>query len=100
MEIGSAFSSGLQGLQQASGQLSEEAININRQTTQRQNQQLQNEQSSDQGTEQQASATQEQAKSLESSIVSLTTESRNAEANVRSIQTADEVLGSIIDVRV
>lgn len=98
MEIGSAFSSGLQGFQQASGQITEETININRQAQQQQQRALSTE--TEQTSERQANATQQQAKSLESSVVSLSVESNNAQANVRAIETADEVLGSIIDIRV
>ena len=91
MEIGSAFTSGLQGFQQASGQISEATANINRQTLAEEAQPT---------AEQQASKAQQQAPSLESSIVTLASESNIAQANVRSIETADEVLGSIIDLRV
>ncbi|MFT4925529.1 MAG: hypothetical protein ACI8WB_001622 [Phenylobacterium sp.] len=94
MEIGSAFSSGLQGFQQASGQLTEETININRQAAQQQSLA----EGQQPGAEPQA--VQPQAQSLESSIVGLTTASNNAQASARAIETADEVLGSIIDVRV
>ncbi len=93
MEIGSAFTSGLQGFQQSSGQIAEATANINRQT-----QTLAEE--AQPTAEQQANASQQQAASLESSIVTLTSESNNAQANVRAIETADEVLGSIIDLRV
>ena len=54
----------------------------------------------EQRAEQQAVSAQQQAKSLESSIVSLTSASNEAQANARTIETADEVLGSIIDIRV
>jgi flagellar hook protein FlgE len=85
MDIGSTYSSGLQGFQAASGQISQESVNINRQTTL--------------GADSQR-AEHQQSKSLESSVVNLTSELTNAQANVRSIETADEVLGSIIDIRV
>lgn len=105
MEIGagSAFSSGVQGLQRASGQITEETININRQATEQRQVAEQRRTLAEEAqptAEQQAAATQEQARSLESSVVQLVSETNNAQANVRSIETADQVLGSIIDLRV
>lgn len=93
MEIGSAYSSGLQGLQQASNQISQESANINRQT-------LAEEPAPQAQADTQAVQQAEQARSLESSVVNLNVELNSAQANVRSIETADEVLGSIIDIRV
>lgn len=95
MEIGSSFTSGLQGFQQASNNITEETANINRQTQQRLAEDVPPEQNT-----QQAAQQAQQSQSLESSVVSLTSESNNAQANVRAIETADEVLGSIIDIRV
>jgi len=91
MEIGSAFSSGLQGYQRASGQITEESANIARQTLA---------EDTAAPVEEPVVQQQQQAKSLESSVVNLTSELNNAQANVRSVETADEVLGSIIDIRV
>lgn len=89
MEIGSAFSSGLEGFQRSSNQISQETANINRQTL-----------AQEPSPEAQAAQQAEQSRSLESSVVNLTSELNNAQANVRSIETADQVLGSIIDIRV
>jgi hypothetical protein len=93
MDIGSSFSSGLNGYQQASNQISQETQNINRQALAEPSQE-----------EQQPIEAELQSAppppSLASSVVNLTSDLGNAQANVRSIETADEVLGSIIDLRV
>ena len=91
MEIGSSFAAGVNGFHQASNQITEETININRQSQQTLAQEP------DARVAQQAA---EQPRSLESSVVNLTNEVNNAQANVRAVETADEVLGSIIDIRV
>jgi hypothetical protein len=102
LDIQSAFASGLQGLQSASYGITEATVNINRETT---NQQRQLNAREDAAV-QQASAdrvtltSESQIPSLTQSLVQLNTEQINAEANVRSIQTADEALGSVIDIRV
>jgi hypothetical protein len=91
MDIGSSFSSGLQGYQQASEQITQETQNINRQTL------------AEPSPDQQSQAAEQPApppQSLASSVVNLTSQLGNAQANVRSIETADEVLGSVIDIRV
>jgi Sec-independent protein translocase protein TatA len=94
MEIGSSFSSGVQGFQRASNNITEETININRQTQQTLAE------APEGRAEQRIAQEVEQSRSLESSVVNLTSELNSAQANVRSIETADEVLGSIIDLRV
>lgn len=91
MEIGSGYSNGLQGYQRASQQISEETANINRQSLAT---------DSEQPAQDVAAQQSQQTQSLASSVVNLSTELNNAQANVRSIDTADEVLGSIIDIRV
>ncbi|WP_306519300.1 excinuclease ATPase subunit [Rheinheimera sp.] len=102
MDIQSAFASGTQGLQSASYGITEATVNINRETTNQQR--LLN--AREDVAVQQASAdrvtlsSESQVPSLTQSLVQLNTEQINAEANVRSIQTADEVLGSVIDIRV
>ncbi len=104
MEIQSAYTSGALGLQRASNGITEATVNINRETTNQQR--LQNAQ--DAATVERARSaqtppvteTRAATPSLEQSLVQLTAEQRNAEANVRSIETADQVLGSVIDIRV
>ena len=88
MEIGSSYSSGLQGFQRASEQITEDTANIARQTL------------AEEATPAEKPVVREEPQPLQSSIVSLTSGLNNAQANVRSIETADEVLGSIIDVKV
>jgi uncharacterized protein RhaS with RHS repeats len=102
MDIQSAFASGQQGLQSASYGITEATVNINRETTNQQR--LLN--AREDAAVQRASAdrvtlsSDSQVPSLTQSLVQLNTEQINAEANVRSIQTADEALGSVIDIRV
>lgn len=102
MDIQSAFYSGLQGFSRASAGVTEATVNINRQTQlNRQNETEQAVAETDataQPSRLQASA--EQPVSLTNSLVQLGQEERLAQANVKSIQTADEVLGTVIDIRV
>lgn len=102
MELQSAYASGLQGLQRASIGITEATVNINRETTNEQR--LRNAQdtaAADQAAQQrQVPATERANPSLEQSLVQLVTEQNYAEANIKSIKTADEVLGSVIDIRV
>ncbi|WP_423188089.1 hypothetical protein ACO1PK_07730 [Alishewanella sp. d11] len=100
MQIQSAFNAGMQGLQRASAGITEETININRQT------QLNRQQEQDFAVqaETQASPTPPPAaapvQDVTQSLVRLEQQQLQAQANVRSLRTADEMLGSIIDVRV
>jgi flagellar hook protein FlgE len=102
MELQSAFSSGLQGLQRASNGITEATVNINRETANEQRvRNAQDTASVEQSNQQKTAPVAEPAKpSLEQSLVKLVTEQNYAEANVKSIKTADEVLGSVIDIRV
>lgn len=98
MELQSAYSSGLQGLQRASNGITEATVNINREAINQQR--ALNAQQANAAAQQPEPVQQPQPKTpaLEQSLVQLTTESVYAEANVRSIKTADEVLGTLIDV--
>jgi Holliday junction resolvasome RuvABC DNA-binding subunit len=101
MDIQSALYSGLQGFSRASAGVTDATLDINRQT--RANRQNETEQAVAQtaAAEQPRTVqTAEQPGSLTNSLVQLGQEQRNAQANVKSIQTADEVLGSVIDIRV
>lgn len=102
MELQSAYASGLQGLQRASTGITEATVNINRETTNEQRvRNAQDTAAADQANQQrQVPVTERANPSLEQSLVQLVTEQNNAEANVKSIKTADEVLGSVIDIRV
>ncbi|CAM5197874.1 hypothetical protein [Alishewanella longhuensis] len=98
MQIQSAFSAGMQGLQRASAGITEETININRQTQQnRQQEQDLSVQDRPEATPTQAAVP---ARDVTQSLVRLEQQELQAQANVRSLRTADEMLGSIIDVRV
>lgn len=100
MQIQSAFNAGMQGLQRASAGITEETVNINRQT------QLNRQQEQDLAVqaETQARTTPSSAaapgQDVTQSLVRLEQQQLQAQANVRSLRTADEMLGSIIDVRV
>lgn len=104
MQIQSAFGASLQGLQRASNSISEETLNINRQTTlNRQQQQQQVDAAQDQQAQVDATARPQQAApatDVTQSLVRLEQQELSAQANVRSLRTADEMLGSIIDIRV
>lgn len=101
MDIQSALYSGVQGFQRASAGVTEATLDINRQAqANRQNETAQ--------AVAQTAATEQQSRlqnaerpgSLPNSLVQLGQEERNAQANAKSIQTADEVLGTVIDIRV
>jgi flagellar hook protein FlgE len=102
MELQSAFASGMQGLQRASNGITEATVNINRETTNEQRfRNAQDTAAVDQAQQQrQAPVAAPANPSLEQSLVQLVTEQNYAEANVKSIKTADEMLGSVIDIRV
>lgn len=109
MVIGSAFANGLQGYQRAERAITQETANIAEKTARTADQQVQNQQqvqAQRQTTAQQAPQPPEQSqpanqqRSLETSVVGLTAQLSNAQSNVRSIETANEVVGSLIDVRV
>ncbi|WP_240224796.1 excinuclease ATPase subunit [Rheinheimera hassiensis] len=101
MDIQSALYSGVQGFQRASAGVTDATIDINRQTRANQLNETEQAVTPTQTAEQPRQLqTAEQPGSLTSSLVQLGQEERNAQANVKSIQTADEVLGTVIDIRV
>ncbi|HEY9042070.1 MAG TPA: excinuclease ATPase subunit [Rheinheimera sp.] len=101
MDIQSAFYSGLQGYSRASAGVTEATVNINRQTQlNRQNETEQAEAQTETAGSSQRLQAPEPPVSLTDSLVQLGQEERLAQANVKSIQTADEVLGTVIDIRV
>jgi hypothetical protein len=89
MEISSAFASGFQGFQRASDAVTEATVNINQQAAQSSNQRTL-----------ETPVESRTGPSMEQSLVTLGSEQINAEANLKSVKTADEMLGSIIDLRV
>ncbi len=88
MEIQSAFASGFQGVQRGSELVTDATVNINRQTTSAREPVVIPE------------TVRPSAPSLEQNLIQLVQGEQLAAANVRSIQTADAMLGAIIDVRV
>lgn len=115
MEIQSAFAAGMQGLQRASNGVTEATLNINQQTQQNRNNAAEAEtqrpvaeaEQAENGTLETAAqnaaspnvVAQANTPSVEASLVELNAQELNAQANVRSIQSADEVLGTIVDIR-
>lgn len=104
MQIQSAFSAGMQGLQRASNTISEETLNINRQTTQNRQQEQQtaaiDAQQVAAPNRSAVESNRASAGDTTQSLVRLEQQELQAQANVRSVRTADEMLGSIIDIRV
>lgn len=103
MDIQSAFYSGMQGFARASEGVTQATLEINRQTRPQNDTEQAVAQRPDVAAADTAATNttpNTQAPSLTSSLVQLGQEERNAQANVRSIQTADQVLGSVIDIRV
>lgn len=91
--LSSAFNSGLQGLQNASDGITEASSNIARAQTERED--VERPEPAPETREAQS-----QPVNVTEELVNLRVEQFNAQANTRSIQTADEVLGTLIDVRV
>lgn len=100
MDIQSAFSSGLQGFQRASNGVTEATVNINREAANEQRVRNAEQTADSDAAQQNVEAQRRQTPDMTQSLVQLNTESINAEANVRSIRTADEMLGTLIDVTV
>lgn len=99
MQIQSAFTAGMQGLQRASAGITEETININRQTQQNriQGQEVATQVTADTTT---TPTPTQQPQDINQALVRLEQQQLQGQANIRSLRTADEMLGSIIDVRV
>jgi len=104
MAISPALNSGVQGFQRASQEITESTRNINRAAQEQQaqkNNQIDRDQNLDAARTDEviAQPAQPPAK-IDEELVNLKVEQFNAQANVSTIQTADEVLGTLIDVRV
>lgn len=91
MNIQSAFSTGLQGYQRAADSVTEASVNISRQNIN----QLNNE--SRVNPDQFVDASKPSATDH---LVQLQQAELHAQANVNSIKSADEMLGTLIDIRV
>jgi flagellar basal body rod protein FlgC len=103
MEVSSAFTTAQQGLANANQGIERAASNIARASS-NDDKQVEREQVSEQQLESNRPAppTPEARPqvNLTEETVNLRVEQFNAQANVRSLQSADEVLGTLIDVRV
>ncbi|WP_018691349.1 hypothetical protein [Algicola sagamiensis] len=101
-EINGALSAGLQGFQRASLGVSEASNDIARQPVveQQQREQQQQVQQADQAIRNEQPLETAAPPNVTNSLTQLVTEQTNAAANARTIETADEVLGTIIDVTV
>lgn len=97
MNTNSAFQSGVQGLQNAQRGITEASQNIASQTLETPSQPQR--QTADVPAEQSVQASQD-SRPVTNDIVRLAVEQRNSEANLRTIETADEVIGSLIDTSV
>ncbi len=98
MDVQSTFSAGMMGFRRASEGVTEATVNINREAA---NQQQLRNQDADQRAD---TAERFEAKPAQPSqtdnLVQLTQNKLQAEANVKSIQTADEMMGTLIDLKV
>jgi flagellar hook protein FlgE len=103
--MNSAFSAGVQGLNNASSSMSDSASNIARAQTERDNGELIGQQTSVLANELSTQfspqrSTQSAPVNLTNELINLRVEQFNAQSSIHTIQTADEVLGTLIDVRV
>lgn len=98
MDVQSAFSSGIMGFRRASEGVTEATININREAS---NQQQLRDQDADvrSDADDQLTKTAPPPSQIDN-LVQLTQNKLQAEANVKSIQTADEMMGTLIDLKV
>ena len=95
MNVNSAFNVGVQGLNSASQGVEKASLDISRATTESQQAESQVLKSAPP-----EAATGQAPARVDEAVVNLRVEQFNAQANTRTIQTADEVLGTLIDVRV
>ncbi|MBL1377492.1 flagellar biosynthesis protein FlgE [Zobellella iuensis] len=95
MNIQSAFSAGLQGYQRAADGVTEASVNISRQNL---NQVANRSDSAPEVNPDQFVDASQQP--VTDSLIQLKLDELHAQANANSIRTADEVLGTLIDIRV
>ena len=95
MNVNSAFNAGVQGLNSASQGVEKASLDISRATTESQQVESQTLKAAPP-----EAATGQAPVRVDEAVVNLRVEQFNAQANTRTIQTADEVLGTLIDVRV
>ena len=101
MPIGAVFNAGVEGFNRAQQDVEQATTNINRATLDQQSQQeLQNErQLQGANVGEAVTAPVAQTPRIDEELVNLKVAEFSAKANAKSIQTADEVLGTIVDIR-
>ena len=102
MAIQSAFNAGVQGFQQATEDANRAAANIVQQTSvnRQEEQNLQSQDVSEQEAVNVTTPSTEEPTGLTESVVNLKVAEMQAKASAEVIRTADENLGTLIDVRV
>lgn len=98
MDVQSAFSAGMSGFRRASEGITEATVNLNREAGNQQR--MRNEDAdmrADAYDKQQIKAS---TPSQTDSLVQMTQNKLQAEANIRSVQTADEMMGTLIDLKI
>ncbi|CCQ12740.1 FIG00949588: hypothetical protein [Pseudoalteromonas luteoviolacea B = ATCC 29581] len=102
MPIGNAFNNGVEGFNRASQQIERASAEINRATIQQQDEEqiAQQRQTQAARPEEAVTAPVAQPPKVDEALVQLKVEEFNAKANTQTIRTADEVLGTLVDVRV
>ncbi|TLX52233.1 hypothetical protein CWC31_03535 [Pseudoalteromonas ruthenica] len=101
MPVGAIFNAGVEGFNRAQQDVEQATANINRATIERQDQQQtqQGRQLQGANANEAVTAPVSQAPRVDEELVNLKVAEFNAKANTESIRTADEVLGTIIDIR-
>ena len=102
MPIGSVFNNGVEGFNRASQGVEKASAEINRATIEQQDdaQLAQQRQLTAARPEEAITAPVAQPARIDEALVNLKVEEFNAKANTQSIQTADDVLGTLIDIKV
>ncbi|CAH9054067.1 hypothetical protein PSECIP111951_01908 [Pseudoalteromonas holothuriae] len=102
MPIGDVLNTGLEGFNRASQGIERASAEINRATVQNQSDQEQSQQRQLQAASANEATTApvSQPAKIDESLVNLKVEEFNAKANTQTIRTADEALGTLIDIRV
>ena len=101
MPIGSVFNSGVEGFNRASQGIEKASAEINRASIEQQDdsQLAQQRQLTAARPEEAVTAPVSQPARIDDALVNLKVEEFNAKANTQSIQTADDVLGTLVDIK-
>lgn len=102
MPISSVFNNGVEGFNRASQGIEQASAEINRATIEQQDDEQLAQQRQLQAARPEEAVTPPvtQPARLDEALVNLKVEEFNAKANTQTIQTADEVLGTLIDIKV